>query len=297
MKNKEKHPNHQILLYYMYTNIVDPETFKKWQLELCKRLNLKGRIIVAEEGINGTVEGTIKDTREYMREMKKDSRFKDIHWKKSIAGGDNFPKLKVKVRPEIVSLGLGEDDLDPNEITGKHIKPKELHTWFENKKKKEDDFVIIDMRNDYEYEVGHFEDAIDPCTRNFRDLPKAMPELEKHKDKKILTVCTGGVRCEKASGYLKKKGFSEVYQLDGGIVSYMEKYPNENFKGSLYVFDKRQTMHFNKQEEHEYISHCVHCDKPSDFMCNCANIRCNKKYVGCRDCVPEDRIQTCEICS
>jgi len=297
MKKKEaklKKENHRILLYYMYVSILDTETFRKWQLELCKNLNLKGRIIVATEGINGTVEGTVGNTKAYMKEMKLDARFKDIHWKTSEGDGDCFPRLSVKVKPELVNLGLGEDDLDPREITGHHVKPEEFHKWL----KDGEDLVMIDMRNDYEYNVGHFEGAVDPGTANFRELPDVMKELEKYKNKgkKVVTMCTGGVRCEKASGYLKKKGFEDVYQLDGGIVSYMEKYPGEHFKGSLFVFDKRQTMHFNNPETHEPITNCNHCDKPSDFMCNCADGSCNKKYVGCTDCVAVHNERLCKEC-
>lgn len=289
---KEKRGQHQILLYYMYTKIADPETFKKWQLELCKNLDLKGRIIVAEEGINGTLEGTIENTKKYMREMKKDSRFKDIHWKRSVGDGDSFPRLSVKVKPEIVNLGLGKDDIDPNEITGARLKPEELHKWYEEG----EDFAMIDMRNDYEHKVGKFENSIEPETKYFRDLKAQMKTIEHLKDRKVITVCTGGVRCEKASGYLKSQGFKEVYQLDGGIVSYMEKYPGENFKGSLYVFDKRQTMHFDDPQKHEHITNCEHCGEPSDYMCNCANTKCNKKYVGCPNCVPSNRHRVCKGC-
>lgn len=290
---KETKQQHQTLLYYMYTNIIDPETLKKWQLELCKNLNLTGRIIVAHEGINGTLEGTVENTKRYMREMRQDSRFKNIHWKRSVSDGNNFPRLSVKVKPEIVNLGLGEDDVDPNQITGNRLKPDELHEWYQ----KGEDFVMIDMRNDYEHMVGRFKNSIEPDTRYFRDLKGQMNKLEQFKDKKVITVCTGGVRCEKASGYLKSQGFDEVYQLDGGIVSYMEKYPGENFEGSLYVFDNRQTMHFNDPENHTPITKCEHCHKPSDYMCNCANTDCNKKYVGCPDCVPTNRHRECTTCA
>lgn len=276
----------------MYTNIADPETFKKWQLELCKNLNLKGRIIVAEEGINGTLEGEVDATRKYMKEMKQDKCFKKIHWKRSFGDGNSFPRLSVKVKPEIVNLGLEEDDVNPNEITGTYLKPEELHNWY----KKGEDFVMIDMRNDFEHKVGKFEGSIEPETKYFRDLKAQMKTIDKFKDKKVITVCTGGVRCEKASGYLKTQGFKDVYQLDGGIVSYMEKYPGENFKGSLYVFDNRQTMHFNKPEEFTPITNCEHCGKTSDYMCNCANTKCNKKYIGCPDCVKANRHRDCKNC-
>jgi len=290
--NRAKKSQHQILLFYMYTHISDPETFRKWQLELCKNLDLKGRIIVAEEGINGTLEGTVENTQKYIREMRRDKRFKKIHWKRSVGDGNSFPRLSVKMKPEIVNLGLGKEDVDPNEITGTYIKPKELHEWYEHN----EDFIMIDMRNDFEHKVGRFENSIEPETKHFRDLKSQMKTIEQFKDKKVITVCTGGVRCEKASGYLKKNGFKDVYQLDGGIVSYMEKYPGENFKGSLYVFDNRQTMHFNNPNEHPLITKCEHCDEPSDYMCNCATTSCNKKYIGCPKCVSGNRHRDCKDC-
>jgi UPF0176 protein len=146
--------------------------------------------------------------------------FSDLWFKHSPGTGNAFPKLKVKVRKEIVTLGLGEEgDIDPNEITGTHLKPEELKQWIDNG----EDVTIIDMRNDYEYKVGHFAGSINPKLDNFRDLAVTLPKLEHLKDKKVLTVCTYGVRCEKASGFLKSKGFNDVYQLDGGIGSYMKK--------------------------------------------------------------------------
>jgi UPF0176 protein len=145
--------NFQILLYYKYVTISDPEALKKAQRELCERLNLKGRIIIAHEGINGTVGGTKEETEAYIKEMVADPRFADIHWKKSEGTGNAFPKLSVKVRDEIVSLHLGEQDIDPNVVTGKYLTPEELHEWIHGSEKRE--FYIIDMRNTYEHAVGH----------------------------------------------------------------------------------------------------------------------------------------------
>ena len=220
---------HQILLYYKYIHIEDPEALHQSQRVLCERLGLKGRILVAHEGINGTCEGTLEATEAYITEMKKDARFSDIVYKKSQSAGVSFPRLSIKVRKEIVSGHLGDDDINPQTMTGKYLKPDELKAWFD----RGEDFVIVDMRNDYEQDVGVFKGSVRSGMKTFRDLPKTAMELEPVKAKKILTVCTGGVRCEKASGYLVKKGFKDVYQLDGGIVSFMEKYPGEFFKGKL----------------------------------------------------------------
>lgn len=284
---------HEILLYYKYVKIADPKQLMQDQLALCKKLGLKGRILISWEGINGTLGGEPANTQKYVDAMKADPRFADIHWKRSAGPADAFPRLSVRVRHEIVTGRLAEHEVDPNHTTGKRLTPDELHTWFQEKR----DFVIIDMRNSYEYRFGHFRDSIDPGLENFYDLGKKVRELKKkYKDKTVLTVCTGGVRCEKASGVLVKNGFGDVYQLDGGMVSYMEKYPAQNYDGSLFVFDKRQNVYFEKPEEHVTISHCDFCNAKTETMRNCSDPFCNEKYVACEQCTPVDRCRECPHC-
>lgn len=273
---------YQILLYYKYVNIDDPEALRQSQMDLCQKLCLKGRILIAHEGINGTVEGEIDRVQEYISVMKSDERFADVDYKLSEGTGKAFPKLSIKVRNEIVSGHLGDMDINPQETTGKYIYAEELHDWIQNGK----EFYIVDMRNDYEHKSGHFEGSILPPLKNFRDLPKVLPILEDLKDKTIVTVCTGGVRCEKASGFLVKNGFSDVYQLYGGIVTYMEKYPNEDFKGKLYVFDQRILMGFNTNDpKHEIIGKCEKCGKSSENYTNCANDECHAHMIVCEECL------------
>ncbi len=223
--------------------------------------------------------------------------YRDMIFKKSPGTPDltAFPKLKVKVRPEVVSLGLvkSEDtDINPNEITGVHLKPEDLKKWYESG----EDFEIIDMRNDYEFKVGHFKNSMNPELVNFRDLPSALPKLEPLKEaskkgKKILTVCTGGIRCEKASGYLVKKGFDNVYQLDGGMHTYMEKYPDGDFLGALYVFDGRETMDFAEAAgvKRAVVGKCDVCHATTEKYTNCANIECHMKMLCCESCIDESK--------
>lgn len=273
---------YQILLYYKYVNIENPVHEMREQKRICERLGLKGRIIIAQEGINGTVEGATEKTEEYIKEMSKDKRFADVHWKRSEGTGNAFPKLSVKVREEIVSMHLHENDLKPWKVTGKYLTPEELHSWFE----KGEEFYIVDMRNDYEHKAGFFEGSILPPLTNYRDLPKILPKLMSLKDKKVLTVCTGGVRCEKASGFLISNGFSDVYQLQGGIVSYMEKYPNEHFKGKLYVFDQRILMGFNTDsKKHEIVGKCEKCFEKSENYINCDTVGCHRHFILCKNCI------------
>ena len=286
-----------ILLYYKYVPIADPVAFMASHKALCEHLGFKGRIIVSKEGINGTFEGTSAAVDEYIHLMRTDPElaplFADTHFKKSTGTPDGtaFKRLSIKVRPEIVSGHLHEKDsatgdVNPNEVTGKRLSPETLHQWFKEGRK----FEIVDMRNDYEHESGHFRGSILPPLSNFRDLPLAAAQLEQRglKEKTVLTVCTGGVRCEKASGYLVKKGFKDVYQLDGGIVSYMEKYPGQDFLGSLYVFDGRVTMDFVPPEARAtktIVGRCKLCSSPSEHYVNCGNVLCHMHFICCLDCV------------
>ncbi len=284
---------YEILLYYKYASIRNPEKFAQEHRDFCVKRNLKGRIIIATEGINGTIEGLVKDTKAYRKLLSGKKGFAKIHWKKSEGDGQAFRKLSVKVRPEIVSLSLHkakDTDVDPRKITGTHLKPERLRKWIEKGEK----FTIIDMRNDYEHKVGAFEGSVLPPLKNFRDLPKAMPKLKKYANVKVLTVCTGGVRCEKASGYLIKKGFKDVYQLDGGIVSYMEKYPGKDFKGSLYVFDKRVTMAF--KGEREIIGKCEKCGITTENYADCTNQDCRNQMLCCKACIDADKAYCSEKC-
>lgn len=274
-----------ILLYYKYVKIKDPALEKERQMVACNALGLKGRIIVASEGINGTVEGRKEDTEKYIAWMESQKSFKNINWKKSSGSGDCFPKLSVKVRQEIVSLHLVDDgfDIDPNKLTGKRLKAEDLDKMYEN----QDEFYIVDMRNDYELKVGQFEGTVFPGLKHFRDLKDRVSEIEHLKDKKVVTVCTGGVRCEKASGFLLSQGFKDVSQLDNGMVTYMEKFPNKAFKGSLYVFDGRKTMTFDDNDKHVVIGKCHYCNGPTENYFDCTYPFCHEQHLGCESCVEE----------
>lgn len=270
-----------ILLFYKYVHIEDPEKVRDWQRSLCEKYGFKGRLIVAKEGINFTLEGKTEDTEAYIKELQSDPRFLHIHFKKSQGTGNAFPRLSVKVRPEIVSLRLGVCDVDPNQTTGTHLKPEELHRWIQERK----EFYIIDMRNAYEHDVGRFAGSICPPMKYFRELPQFIDSLSHLKHKTVLTVCTGGVRCEKASGYLITQGFTDVYQLDGGIVSYMEKYPNEDFEGKLYVFDNRIAMGFYTDDpKHKVIGKCAQCDISSERIIDCREKGCTGQCILCERC-------------
>jgi UPF0176 protein len=290
--------SHQVLLFYNYTTIDDPNAEKKRQEAFALANQMTGRVIIATEGINATFEGTPKNLVKYMEWLKTDARFANTHFKLSDSYGNSFPKLNIKVRPELVSAHLGEDDVNPNQVTGTYLTPEQLHEWINSDK----EFYIVDMRNDYEFQVGHFANSVLPSLTNFRDLPKILPELAHLKNKTVVTVCTGGIRCEKASGYLVTKGFNDVYQLFGGIHSYMEKYPNQDFLGQLYVFDGRVTMGFNVDAaDHQIVGKCAHCLQPAEKIVDCSNIYCKsgrtvRHFICCDNCMDADGKVWCVNC-
>jgi UPF0176 protein len=276
----------QILLYYKYVTIENPHALMAAQRELCAHLKLTGRILIAKEGINGTVEGTRAATEEYVRKLFSDSRFSDIHMKRSVGTGTAFNKLKIKVRDEIVGTHF-PPEIDPTKQTAPHISAEELHALIHSDEK----IHIVDMRNDYEFKIGHFENSIMPSLENSRDLAESVKEIAHLKNEKVVTVCTGGVRCEKMSAYLLREGFTNVSQLSGGIVTYMEKYPNKDFKGKLYVFDNRIAMGFETDSpEHEIIAQCEHCGARDDNYINCMDLKCHKQFFSCVNCVAAGKI-------
>jgi UPF0176 protein len=280
---------YRVLLYYMYVPIEDPEEFAREHKAFCNELGLKGRILVANEGINGTVSGPVEQTDRYMEMMRQDPRFAEMVFKIDEADGHAFPKMKVRARQELVTLRL-EDDVNPNQVTGEYLEPKEFY-----KRLQDEDTVVLDARNDYEYDLGHFRGAIRPDIKNFRDLPEWVREnKEMLGDKKIITYCTGGIRCEKFSGWLLKEGFKDVAQLHGGIVTYGKdpEVQGDLWDGQLYVFDDRIGVQVN-QKEHVVVGKDYFSGEPCERYVNCANPECNKKIL----CSEENEHKYMRSCS
>ncbi len=275
----------KIVLYYKFAPIADPEAVRLWQRALCEKLNLKGRILISEHGINGTVGGNVEDLKAYVKETKQFAAFKGTTFKWSEGGRDNFPKLSIRVRKELVGFGAPEE-VQVNEHgvvdTGKHLSPEQVHELVEERG---DDVVFFDGRNKHEAEVGRFKNAVVPDTTTSKDFIREL-EGDKYndiKDKPIVTYCTGGIRCEIISAMMKKHGFKEVYQIDGGIMKYGEKYKDEGlWEGKLYVFDGRLVTQFSDMAKD--IGHCVHCDARTSNFANCANSACNNLVLMCQDC-------------
>lgn len=272
---------YQILLYYKFVHIDDPVQFVEEHRSLCEKLGLLGRVIVAEEGINGTVSGLTPATEAYVEHMSADPRFQDMVFKRDSSEGHTFPRLSVRAKEEIVNFSV-PDGPNPGDETGARLSPEAFHALLE-----QEDVVVIDGRNDYEYEIGHFRNAIRPDVRTFREFPDW---IEEHKDewtgKKVLTYCTGGIRCEKLSGYLLRKGVDDVYQLEGGIVTY-SKNPNVRghlFDGKCYVFDGRIAVRVNYTDEDCVISACEHCGEACDRYINCGYLDCHRQHLCCEKC-------------
>jgi UPF0176 protein len=272
---------YRVLLYYKFVKIDDPETFAKEHLKFCKSLGLKGRILVAEEGLNGTVSGTVEETQAYIDALHSDERFSDMVFKIDETEKISFKKMYVRHRDSIITL-LPEDDVNPNDIVGTYLKPEE---WYEMLQR--DDVIIVDGRNGYEYDIGHFRGAIKAEVDNFKQFPEWIENnLSDKKDKKILTYCTGGIRCEKLTGVFLNQGFREVYHLEGGIVTYGKdpKVQGKLFDGKCYVFDERISVPINQTDESVIISTCKHCGELSDRYINCTNDDCHHQHICCEEC-------------
>ena len=267
--------DYRVLLYYNYTKIENPEQFAKEHLALCKSLGLKGRILVAEEGINGTASGTIEATQQYMDWMHNDERFKDTWFKIDESEGHAFRKMFVRPRKELVALNL-EEDVDPLRLTGEYLDPKAFKEAL-----LDEDTIVLDARNDYEYDLGHFRGAIRPDIRNFRELPEWIREnKEKFMDKKVVTYCTGGIRCEKFSGWLLREGVENVAQLHGGIATYGKdsEVKGEMWDGKIYVFDDRISVEII-QVDKQIIGKDWFDGTPCERYINCGNPSCNRQII------------------
>lgn len=266
--------------FYRYHQIEDVHTFRDELFAAWERIGVMGRTYVASEGINAQISLPTSNLEAFR------SHLDSIPWMQNLRlniavedDGKSFYKLKIKVRPKILADGLDDDSFNPSD-TGQHLTAEGF-----NDLTGEDDTILIDMRNHYETEVGHFEGAITPDVDTFRDsLPVIEEMLEPNRDKHIVMYCTGGIRCEKASAYFKHKGFQNVYQLEGGIIKYARDVeakglPNK-FRGKNFVFDER----LGERISDEVIAHCHQCGAPCDAHTNCANVTCNVLFIQCEEC-------------
>ncbi len=267
----------RVLLYYKYIDVPEPAKEVEAHRALAQKLNLKGRILISSEGLNGTCSGTDDDIEAYKNYLNAHPLFSGIAFKESVHPGHAFDKLFVRLRPEVVTLRANVSAKD----AAPYITPDELHKELS----RGEDLVLVDMRNDYEAVIGKFRNAVTLPMGNFRDLPQFIEALQPYKNSRIITYCTGGIRCERASGLLRVNGFTNVRQLEGGIVTYCEKYPDGYFEGSCFVFDKRMSVRFQGEKEPVYISKCAFCSTPSDRYFDCRDNHChNRLFICCEQC-------------
>lgn len=281
---------HSIILFYKYVSIQYPQQILKWQKRICQELNLKGRVILAHEGINGTLGGHPKQLEQYKKLMNEHPLFDQIDYKESHNVGDHFPRLRIVVKNEIVNLGL-DPQVIRAEDAGIALEPQEAHSLLAQKP---ENLVIIDCRNTVESAIGRIENAIAPDTKYFREFPEYVDaHLDDLKDKQVLMYCTGGVRCERASAYIKSKGIAEkVYHMKGGVHRYVEAFPKGFFKGKNYVFDGRVGVKITD----DILGICYICNRPWDEYTNCLRAECNRHYIGCPECVEKLQNSCSENC-
>ena len=268
-----------ILSFYKYVRIKKPEILRNLLFEEWETLGVLGRVYVAEEGINAQVSVPDFNLEAFKNQVKGVSHFKGLDFKEAIEKNNySFFKLTIKVKDQIVADGLKPSDYDVTN-PGKHVNAKEWNELMEG------GAIVVDMRNHYESEVGHFNGALLPESVTFKEeLPLVKNLLSGKENEKVLLYCTGGIRCEKASAYLKNEGFKKVHQLSGGIVRYAQQVKEhglENkFKGKNFVFDNR----LGERISEDIISNCHQCGQKSDSHTNCANLNCNLLFIQCDDC-------------
>ena len=254
----------KIVLFYVFTPLPDPEAIRLWQHTLAASNNLTGRILISEHGINATVGGDLDDVKKYVRGTRSYAPFKDADIKWSEGLGDDFPRLSVKVRSEIVTFGAREElKVDDAGVVGGgvHLSPQQVHELVDERG---DDVVFFDGRNAFEAQIGKFKNAVVPDVETTREFVAQLDsgQYDHLKNSPVVTYCTGGVRCEVLSSLMRARGFEEVYQLDGGIVRYGETYGDDAlWEGSLYVFDKRMRIDFS--DHASVIGRCTVCANPT----------------------------------
>ncbi|XP_072019894.1 thiosulfate sulfurtransferase/rhodanese-like domain-containing protein 2 [Amphiura filiformis] len=288
----------QILLYYKYVDVKEPYEICAWQQELCRRLRLTGKIRIAREGINGTVGGSISATRLYMQSVQNHPVFQQTDFKTSKGSAEDFPNgLQVGVHSEIVPMGVDPDKLTYTQA-GNHLSSEAFHSELESHLSKntsdEKDTVFVDCRNFYESRIGQFPGALAPDIRKFSYWPEYIDKnVDAFRDKRVIMYCTGGIRCERGSAYLKSKGVcKDVLQLEGGIHRYMDKYPNGLFKGKLFVFDDRYAIATNETT----ISTCFYCSQPWDKYQPCSSPHCHQLVLSCPQCRGQGSTACCHSC-
>lgn len=285
----------KVILYYTFTPLSDPDAILVWQRNLCESLGLKGRILISTQGINGTIGGDMSAVKKYIKYTKKYPGFKRIAFKWSGGNGNDFPHLSVKLKDELVAFGNPDEiKVDEKGVIGGgiHLRPEEVNKLVQERG---DEVVFLDGRNSFEAKIGRFKNAIVPDVVTSADFVAEIEsgKYDHLKAKPIITYCTGGIRCEILSAVMKNRGFQEVYQLDGGIVKYGERFGDKGlWEGSLYIFDNRMAMDFSQAAK--VIGKCENCGTSANRFSNCSKIECHELVLLCPACVLANLTQPCD---
>ncbi len=283
---------YQVLAYYYFTQLADPHLEVTRHLAFVRQHDIMCRIYISQNGINGQMSASSEAAKAYMQWLKEDPRFRDLVFKSHTYHEHVFPRATVKYRKQLVAL----DEPADMALTGEHVSPEQ---WKKMIEERDEHTLLLDVRNDYEWEIGHFEGAELPTLENFREFPSYARELKEQcnpKETKVMMYCTGGIRCELYSALLKKEGFEQVYQLDGGVINYGLQEGNDHWRGKLFVFDDRLSVPISPEGQAEVISECQHCAAPTDVYYNCANMDCNELFLSCPECAEKMAGCCCEAC-
>ncbi len=278
------HMEYNVIAYYIIRSVEDPLEEVKAHKNFLSTLDARGRIYISEAGVNAQLSVAAKDLPAYKAWLKERALYQAVDLKMHDWHDHAFAKLTVKYRKELVAMGM-EADFSQR---GEHISPKE---WKARLDARDENTIVIDVRNSYEAKVGLFEGAIVPPLETFREFPEFVETLKKTYDPKktkVMMYCTGGIRCEFFSPLMKKAGFENVYQLEGGVIKYGLKEGKEHWKGKLFVFDDRLVVPIC-EENKETISNCIFCGRESDVFYNCANMDCNELFLACPSCLEEKK--------
>lgn len=281
-----------VLAFYCFTPIGNPQEEVAKHHAFFAARDVKCRIYISEEGINGQMSASVGHAQEYIEWMREDARFREIDFKIHYHHEHVFPKTTVKYRKQLVALDQKVD----MSLKGEYLTPRE---WKEKLEKRDGKTLLIDVRNDYEWAVGHFEGAELPQHEQFREFPtyaKKLAEQHNTQETAVMMYCTGGIRCELYSALLKKEGFQNVFQLHGGVIKYGLEEGTQHWKGRLFVFDDRLSVPISPYEESKLISHCTHCTTTTDVYYNCANMDCNELFLSCPECAEKLQGCCCEEC-
>lgn len=273
--------NHLVLAYYHFVHLDNPHEEVRIHKEFFANRDVTCRIYISEAGINGQMSATRQHANEYMQWMHSRPEFKDVIFKLHEHHEQAFPRATVKYRPQLVAL----DETVDLENRGEHVSPERWKEMLETDSER----ILLDVRNEYEWKVGHFEGSELPPCQTFREFREYADQLKERVDPKktpVMMCCTGGIRCELYSAVLKERGFENVYQLDGGIINYGLQQGRDHWEGKLFVFDDRLVVPIC-DEEHTVIGTCHHCKNPNDTYYNCANMDCNELFLCCQECLPK----------